>query len=268
MKRLLRLFSVGALSGIISACAWNVESFLNKEITGSDFGSYLAREYQRRTDIEVNVDVQWVHASRLAAKGESALGGALVLPWAPSDWNVDPDDMDDLESAREKLMRRLERGREATPEACARAQVYYDGWLEQSHDNDWGTPGVGAVQPDFVAAERAGFEDILSLCGGGYVVYFGFDRADLSEAAIAVIEEIISIAEGQSISVKGHTDTSGPSTYNDGLSKRRAQSVAAALRQRGANVSNADGDGESDLAVPTADDVREPLNRRATVFVN
>jgi len=256
------------LTGAMSACAFNVEPFLSKEITGSDFNTYLAREYQRRTDTEVNVDVQWVHASRLAAKGESALAGKQVLPWAASDWNVDGDNIADLDSAREKLLKRLERGREATPEACARAQVYYDGWLEQSHDNDWGKNAVGPVQPDYVAAERAAFEEILSLCGGGYVVYFGFDRADLTDAAVAVIEEIVAIAQGQNVSIVGHTDTSGPTAYNDGLSEQRAQSVATALRQRGVTISSAGGEGESDLAVPTADGVREPLNRRATVFVN
>lgn len=268
MKKISRLLGVGVLTGAVGACALNVEPFLSKEITGSDFGSYLAREYQRRTETEVNVDVQWVHASRLAAKGERALSGASVLPWSPSDWNVDTDDTADLESAREELLQRLERGRDATPEACARAQVYYDGWLEQSHDNDWGQNAVGPVQPDYVAAERAAFEDILSLCGGGYVVYFGFDRTDLTDAALAVIEEIASIASGQSVSIVGHTDTSGSAAYNDRLSERRAQSVAEALRQRGASIANAGGEGESDLAVPTADGVREPLNRRATVFVN
>lgn len=268
MNKISRLLAVGALTGAIGACAFNVEPFLSKEITGTDFSSYLAREYQRRTETEVNVDVQWVHASRLASKGESALAGAQVLPWMAADWNVAEGDRADLESARATLMQRLERGREATPEACARAQVYYDGWLEQSHDNDWGETAIGPVQPDYVAAERAAFEDILSLCGGGYVVYFGFDRTDLTDAALAVIEEIVAIASGQNISIVGHTDTSGPAAYNDGLSERRAQSVAQALRQRGASVSNAGGEGESDLAVPTADEVREPLNRRATVFVN
>ena len=268
MKRLSHLLAIGALAGSLTACAFNVEPFLNKQITGVDFSSYLAREYQRRTDIEVNVDVEWFHASRLAAKGERALAGQSVLPWEPSDWNVDPVDVSDLEAARGRLIQRLDRGREETPEACARAQVYFDGWLEQANDNDWGAPGFGSVQPDYVASERAAFEDMLPLCGGSYVIYFGFDRTDLTDAAIAVIEEIAEIVTGRSVSILGHTDTSGSSAYNDNLSKRRAESVADALRQRGSSISSTGGDGENDLAVPTADGVREPLNRRATVFVN
>ena len=43
----------------LGSCAFNVEPFLTKEITGSDFLSFLAREYQRRTDFEVKVEREW-----------------------------------------------------------------------------------------------------------------------------------------------------------------------------------------------------------------
>jgi flagellar motor protein MotB len=70
--------------------------------------------------------------------------------------------------------------------------------------------------------------------------------------------------------VVGHTDTSGSAAYNLGLSNRRARTVADALVAAGVNggVVSLDGRGETQLARATADGVREPLNRRATVDIN
>ena len=105
-----------------------------------------------------------MHASRLAEKGERALAGEMVQPWIPSEWNVDPQDLPALETAYSDLTSRLKRGRQTTPEAGARAQVYFDGWLEQANDNDYGRSGVGAVQKDNVETERESYEDIVELC--------------------------------------------------------------------------------------------------------
>ncbi|MEH6665231.1 MAG: OmpA family protein, partial [Brevundimonas sp.] len=70
--------------------------------------------------------------------------------------------------------------------------------------------------------------------------------------------------------IVGHTDTSGSAQYNVGLSQRRARTVADALVAQGVSggVIQLDARGENDLARPTADGVREPLNRRATIDIN
>ncbi|WP_162997935.1 OmpA family protein, partial [Brevundimonas lutea] len=72
------------------------------------------------------------------------------------------------------------------------------------------------------------------------------------------------------ILVVGHADTSGNAQYNIGLSNRRARTVADALVSQGVNggVISLEGRGETQLARPTADGVREPLNRRATININ
>jgi outer membrane protein OmpA-like peptidoglycan-associated protein len=69
--------------------------------------------------------------------------------------------------------------------------------------------------------------------------------------------------------VVGHTDTSGSTEYNQGLSERRSSVVRDALVARGvpASIISTDARGESDLARPTADGVREPLNRRTAVTI-
>jgi len=106
-------------------------------------------------------------------------------------------------------------------------------------------------------------------------VYFEWDRSDLTSQASAVIDQAVAnIAAGTgcapgSVSIVGHTDTSGAPAYNDRLSVRRADVVAAALSERGipASIIAKDGKGESALAKATADGVREPLNRRSEVTI-
>lgn len=102
------------------------------------------------------------------------------------------------------------------------------------------------------------------------VIYFNFDRSDLTGAAQAVINEIVSHvnSNGGSVSLEGHTDTSGSGAYNQGLSERRISSVASALASAGVSVGYTSAKGETDLAKETADGVREPLNRRVEVSVN
>ena len=280
MKALSRLVMVGAVAGL-AGCGlggtFAVDPFMDEEISGSDFNAYLAKEYQRRTGVERDVDMEWVHAGRLANKGYSALAGETPAPWDPSNWNVDPADMDELSAARSRLVSAL--GTDAPskrPEWCAKAQVYYDGWLEQSHDNDWGKGFVGPVQPQYVAAEKAAFMEAMPKCEGlinpiDFTIYFGWDRYDLTNAAVNVIDEIAGfvedLGETPNTAVEGHTDTSGSRAYNVGLSKKRAQTVQKALGDRGISAS-ASWVGETQLAVPTADGVREPLNRRAIVTLS
>jgi outer membrane protein OmpA-like peptidoglycan-associated protein len=108
-----------------------------------------------------------------------------------------------------------------------------------------------------------------------FVVYFEWDRSDLTSQASAVIDQAVAnIAAGAgcapgSVTIVGHTDTSGAAAYNDALSVRRADVVAAALSQRGIGASIIDktGKGETALAKATADGVREPLNRRSEVSI-
>jgi len=67
----------------------------------------------------------------------------------------------------------------------------------------------------------------------------------------------------------GYTDTSGSAAYNEALSERRAKAVADELVAQGvaADALDVSWRGKTDLAVPTPDGVKEPLNRRTTIKV-
>jgi outer membrane protein OmpA-like peptidoglycan-associated protein len=70
-----------------------------------------------------------------------------------------------------------------------------------------------------------------------------------------------------SFTVIGHTDRSGSDGYNDNLSRRRAEAVAARLQATGLSASalTVSGRGESEPKVVTADGERNPTNRRVEV---
>jgi outer membrane protein OmpA-like peptidoglycan-associated protein len=105
-----------------------------------------------------------------------------------------------------------------------------------------------------------------------FLVFFDFDRADLTDRARAIIAEAAQNAQRSGsarIEVAGHADRSGTPQYNQGLSERRAQVVAAELERRGVARSAMiiQAFGESRPLVPTADGVREPQNRRVEIVL-
>lgn len=106
-----------------------------------------------------------------------------------------------------------------------------------------------------------------------YLVFFDWDRADLTTRARQIIAEAAANAQKVQytrIEVNGYTDTSGSPAYNQKLSVRRAQNVAAELVKDGVPRNSIDikGFGETNLLVPTADNVREPQNRRVEIIIH
>jgi outer membrane protein OmpA-like peptidoglycan-associated protein len=106
-----------------------------------------------------------------------------------------------------------------------------------------------------------------------FVVYFEWDRSDLNQQALEVIDSAVTRARACNVGgviVVGHTDTSGAAEYNVGLSERRASVVRDALVARGMSAGGVttQARGENDLARATRDGVREPLNRRTAVTIS
>jgi outer membrane protein OmpA-like peptidoglycan-associated protein len=105
-----------------------------------------------------------------------------------------------------------------------------------------------------------------------YLVFFDWDRADLTARARQIVAEAAQASthvQTTKIEVNGYTDLSGTAAYNQRLSVRRAQSVEAELVKDGVAESEIaiHGYGESDPLVPTAKGVREPQNRRVEIIL-
>jgi outer membrane protein OmpA-like peptidoglycan-associated protein len=101
-----------------------------------------------------------------------------------------------------------------------------------------------------------------------YVIYFEFNKSNITPAAGAVLDELKSTVGGKPVSVVGHTDTVGSLKYNQGLSEKRAHSTGKALVTRGVKVESESGKSWTEPAVNTGPGVKEPLNRRAVIKVD
>jgi OmpA-OmpF porin, OOP family len=105
-----------------------------------------------------------------------------------------------------------------------------------------------------------------------FMVFFDWDRSNLSDQALNTIRQAAAAFKSKGnarITATGHTDTSGPESYNMALSLRRANAVKDALVREGvpAQAISVIGRGEQGLLVQTGDGVREPQNRRVEIVV-
>lgn len=105
-----------------------------------------------------------------------------------------------------------------------------------------------------------------------YLVFFDWDKATLTDRARQIVSEAAANStkvQYTQLEVNGYTDTSGTARYNQGLSVRRANVVAAELVRDGVPKSaiSIQGFGETHLLVPTGQGVREPQNRRVEISI-
>lgn len=145
--------------------------------------------------------------------------------------------------------------------APAPAVQYKDCWDGSS------VPMSAACPPQVVEEQTADLDPIQ------FTVYFDYDKSNLTPQASTLIREAASRAlqnDIETVVVAGNTDTSGSSAYNQGLSERRARVVRDALIANNvpADRIRTEAYGESNLAKPTPDGVREPLNRRSEVSIS
>jgi OmpA-OmpF porin, OOP family len=105
-----------------------------------------------------------------------------------------------------------------------------------------------------------------------YLVFFDWDKATLTDRARSIVKEAADNStrvQVTRIEVNGYTDTSGKPQYNQGLSVRRAEAVAAELVRNGVpkDAITVQGFGDSHLLVSTGPGVREPQNRRVEIIM-
>ena len=102
--------------------------------------------------------------------------------------------------------------------------------------------------------------------------HFAFDSAELKPAMKAELDTVVSRVKAstgnETLQVIGHTDSTGPEAYNQGLSERRAQAAADYLSSQGidASMMTVKGMGES---APVADNSTRDgrsMNRRVEIL--
>lgn len=105
-----------------------------------------------------------------------------------------------------------------------------------------------------------------------YMVFFDFNKADVTAEANQIITQAAAAAKKNQITrveLTGHTDRSGSDKYNQALSQKRADAVKAHLVKSGipADQIIVTAKGESTPMVQTPDNVKEPQNRRVEIIL-
>jgi outer membrane protein OmpA-like peptidoglycan-associated protein len=126
------------------------------------------------------------------------------------------------------------------------------------------TAGTGVV------VERQGDELVLTMPSG---ITFAHDQSNVQPQFQPVLNEVaqtLNAYPSTMIDVLGHTDSTGSDAYNQGLSERRAQAVAAYLSARGVQPVRiaTRGYGESQLLVnPENSEADRQANRRVEIRI-
>jgi len=297
MNKLRGLVMVcGALA--LSACAnfnthSEVEALNEIQAVGSPFTQHLTAEYRDFSNRELNEMFDYPDALHFARKGLAAAGGEVVMPEPVSDWNLTPQHMEELSVARGRLIVAFDLGaREIAPQPAAIAQARFDCWIEQQEEN-WQATEIlecknqyleaiaaleGMLQPYAPVAEAAmpapeplpAPAEPMTAEDAMYLVFFDHDKSEIGAGGQNVLDAVAEEVRARSlnaVTVVGHTDSSGPNSYNNRLAMRRANAVRDGLTARGVDAAliRVEGRGEDELLVQTADGVREPANRRAQI---
>ena len=103
-------------------------------------------------------------------------------------------------------------------------------------------------------------------------VSFDFDSAALNPAFVPTLDSMADVLrqyEKTVVHVVGHTDSVGSATYNQQLSERRAESVAAAFRQRGVAPERLriEGRGQTEPRAGNDTEAGRQLNRRVDIVI-
>ncbi len=292
----LRNIALIAGSLLLSGCTVfssfsEVDALNQAEATGSPFTQALANEYRMYANDQLHGGFDYPDALHFARKGLASASGEAVLPEPVEDWNLSAQHQAELGAARGRLLIAFDLGaREAAPDLAAMTQARFDCWIENQEES-WRQDDEGICRNEFASlidqlessiqipvaapAEPVGAYEIdaaapMEAKNAMYLIFFDWDSGKLGEAANNVLNAVsseISSNPPSAVNVTGHADTSGPRAYNKRLAFKRANTTRDALIKRGvsATLIAVDAKGETELLVPTADEVREPANRRVNI---
>jgi len=267
------------LAVILSSCAsYQLDEAREMTPTGNAFTQALYDAYLDYSAQAYEQDNEEL-SNAFAARAIAAAQGTVVAPVVPVADAIQPGrgSVSAFDQARGRLMAALAPGRSGAPVQAARAQAAYDCWYLRAIDPESDAASVSQCQSQFnsaIAALEAAVAPpppvVVLPDPANFTAYFGFDEWFLRAEALDVIGaamETARVGGHQEIVLGGHTDTSGPASYNDPLSLRRAEAVKATMVELGAvpDAIRVIAYGETQLAVQTGDGVREALNRRVEI---
>lgn len=290
MKQLKFLVLAGLTAVIVSGCGTldtngvgsMIESVSGMQTTRDAFKAALHKEYVGLAVAEYK-ESDVADAEYFIKKAKDAGLGLDVAPQPMAERDIPAIAKKDMAAARAELVSKLWNGAdELTPGPAARAQAMFDCWMQEQEENN---------QPDDIRACRQAFTAALAdmkvrpkvaakpmmkkpapkkAMPAPYVIYFGFDSAQISEREMVKIKQAYAdfiLRKPSKLLVAGHTDTSGNTEYNLGLSRYRAAEVANRLMELGVprDAVQKSRHGKVAPVVETGDNKREAKNRRVTI---
>ena len=293
-KRITFANSVVLVAGllVLGACSgFGLQNARGVQPSGNAFETALHGEYMVQAEGEY-AEYDYARSDLFAERAVASAGGDAPDPVTLDNWDIPEANVEELSNARERLVSALDAsGRSKAPGSAAHAQVMYDCWVEEQHEN---------IQPEDIAACRSGFYGAIVAVEGAlrpapepmveepepepepmpaaevempsthYVIYFDFDSAELSNDASGTIGDAVAATRQmkyKNVTVSAHTDRAGDMTYNMDLAQARALATVEKIRRFGGvnlniNIKNL---GENQPAAKTVDGVKEGRNRRVEI---
>jgi len=120
--------------------------------------------------------------------------------------------------------------------------------------------------------EQQAQDEVIVLSDLGNVL-FAFDSAELTAEARRLLADVSTRLTGASlvaVNVGGHTDSVGSDAYNQGLSERRARSIADFLIAQAVpdGKLSTEGRGENQPVAGNGSDAGRAQNRRVELYVS
>ncbi len=283
--------------GAVAACEGgaSLDALRNVEASGDAYQQALINAYRDEAEHAAE-RYDWAQAEYFATQGLRAADGEEVIPPEPALSELPDAERLALSEARTKLVDAVAANRTTQPEMASAAMLAYDRWLAQAQGAGEEilvdtTDAASAINAARVIEQRTLFEAVLAKLDQAYaasgadlptttiapesdarVLYFPFDSdriGDSATAALNALVEVVAAKPEARISVNGHADRVGSVQYNLDLSERRSRFVVKALTHSGVDAARISyfAFGESDPAIPTADGVAEPRNRRVEIAV-
>ena len=294
----VRVVVVCLMAGLAAGCAPGIEigSARNVVAEGPEFSTSLYHGYLDLAEYEYS-EADYRDSDYFSRQAIKAASGNAPEPRDVRGRDLPSDYQGEAIASRARLMRVFEKGgRTRWPTEAARAQVMFDCWMQEqeedhqpSHINQCREAFMLSIAKLEAATEPrrqmadAGPGDQVAMRDGAlgagsataaahFIVYFAFDRSEISPTAKRVIRDAVAQAQklgAKRIDLTGHADRAGEVPYNQNLSLDRARAVASAMRTAGIDdsVVGLTALGENMPAFPTADGVRDHRNRRVVIQI-
>ncbi len=277
---------------ILNSCSASYKKLKTVNVDNPvSFNEHLLNQYKLKAIFEADEMHDWNSAKLYSEKALRAQKGEDIYPEKISYWKLPSDRVKDIKIGYFNLLNIYDEAKATDPLNLAIAISSLDCWSEQQEEN-WQTWDINKCKNDFLNAMHNLYNQIIEEKNNekiktdtnkesvvlvpknknnqvSQIIYFDFDESRLSEVSINTIKNYLKKYKSsiKKYIIIGHADTKGTKEYNKILSFKRAETVKSILIQEGINDSIIKilGKGEESLAIPTADEVKHPANRRAEI---